>query len=347
MSQPQLRTINIGTHANDGTGDTLRVAAGKINDNFNDVYAALGIGGDVTFVNSVIAGDGIEVNRETGNVTITSVTPKFDTIAVAGNTSLVADLTHNVLTVAAGTNVGLVTDHTTNTLTVNAVDPRVANPTDWNASSGPTRILNKPAIPAAQVSSDWNAVTGVAQILNKPSILQSDWTQEDDTQIDYIKHKPSIMQADWLDGDTSSPGFIKNKPSVPVDVTDLTDIDNLLIKKAHNYIHEGSVNAGDTTTIYTFAYADVVGGTAIIHALIDDGAGGLDIQSAQVSIIISQPASGDPVVAKIFYNPLHTGLSPFAVFDASWDNVAGRAIITMQNTGTATAQVKVTAIEYN
>ena len=30
--------------ANDGTGDTLRVGADKINDNFNEVYAALGNG---------------------------------------------------------------------------------------------------------------------------------------------------------------------------------------------------------------------------------------------------------------------------------------------------------------
>lgn len=32
------KTINIGGGANDGTGDTLRVAGGKINDNFNEVY---------------------------------------------------------------------------------------------------------------------------------------------------------------------------------------------------------------------------------------------------------------------------------------------------------------------
>lgn len=34
--------INTGTTANDGTGDTLRVGAGKINDNFVELYTALG-----------------------------------------------------------------------------------------------------------------------------------------------------------------------------------------------------------------------------------------------------------------------------------------------------------------
>ena len=50
---------------------------------------------------------------------------------------------------------------------------------DWNSTTGYSRILNKPTIPAAQVNSDWNAASGVAQILNKPSIpaaqVNSDW----------------------------------------------------------------------------------------------------------------------------------------------------------------------------
>ena len=41
---------------------------------------------------------------------------------------------------------------------------------DWEATSGPAEILNKPTIPAAQVNSDWNASSGVAEILNKPTI---------------------------------------------------------------------------------------------------------------------------------------------------------------------------------
>lgn len=36
--------INTGTLANDGTGDTLRAAGGKINDNFGEIYTALGDG---------------------------------------------------------------------------------------------------------------------------------------------------------------------------------------------------------------------------------------------------------------------------------------------------------------
>ena len=38
------KTIGLGTTANDHAGDSLRVAGGKINDNFNELYTALGNG---------------------------------------------------------------------------------------------------------------------------------------------------------------------------------------------------------------------------------------------------------------------------------------------------------------
>lgn len=38
------QSLNIGTTANDNTGDTLRVGGDKINDNFNELYSAIGNG---------------------------------------------------------------------------------------------------------------------------------------------------------------------------------------------------------------------------------------------------------------------------------------------------------------
>jgi hypothetical protein len=44
------QTINIGTTANDGTGDSLRDGADKINDNFTELYDGAGVADDsVTF----------------------------------------------------------------------------------------------------------------------------------------------------------------------------------------------------------------------------------------------------------------------------------------------------------
>ena len=40
------QNISVGTSANDGTGDTLRSAGNKINENFVEIYNFLGTEGD-------------------------------------------------------------------------------------------------------------------------------------------------------------------------------------------------------------------------------------------------------------------------------------------------------------
>jgi hypothetical protein len=42
------KIIGLGTTANDHAGDSLRVAGGKINDNFTELYDALGVNGSLT-----------------------------------------------------------------------------------------------------------------------------------------------------------------------------------------------------------------------------------------------------------------------------------------------------------
>jgi hypothetical protein len=64
------QVINIGTTANDGTGDPLRTAFDKVNDNFTELYTD-----DAGDVGSIIAGTGISVDQATGNVTVTNSEP--------------------------------------------------------------------------------------------------------------------------------------------------------------------------------------------------------------------------------------------------------------------------------
>jgi len=61
------QTINIGSSANDGTGDPLRTAFDKINDNFNELYGASPFGQQIT-----IAGNEISSNVTNANLKLTA-----------------------------------------------------------------------------------------------------------------------------------------------------------------------------------------------------------------------------------------------------------------------------------
>jgi len=45
------KEVNIGTTGNDATGDSIRVGFDKVNQNFVEIYAALGLGGGLNFQN--------------------------------------------------------------------------------------------------------------------------------------------------------------------------------------------------------------------------------------------------------------------------------------------------------
>ena len=59
------QTINIGTTANDGTGDPLRTAFDKVNDNFTELYSD-----DAGDVNSVTGSGGLTASPTTGAVVV-------------------------------------------------------------------------------------------------------------------------------------------------------------------------------------------------------------------------------------------------------------------------------------
>ena len=95
------QTINIGTTANDGTGDPLRIAFDKVNDNFTELYSD-----DAADVNSVSGGQSISVDTSTGDVTVsvtdgsidfTQLDDRFSGLATNGAAagSLALDFSHN------------------------------------------------------------------------------------------------------------------------------------------------------------------------------------------------------------------------------------------------------------
>lgn len=97
--------------------------------------------------------------------------------------------------------------------------------------------------------------------------VQSDWTEDDSSEVSYIKHKPTTkpiqagtgisvtefannitiastvteqQQSDWTEGDTDDPTFIKNKPSTKQIVAGT----NVTITENANQITISSAGAG-------------------------------------------------------------------------------------------------------
>ena len=93
------------------------------------------------------------------------------------------------------------------------------------ATSGSYEDLkDKPEIPEPQVNSDWNSTTGKSRILNKPVIpvvptKVSAFTND----VGYITHAdlPPTVQSDWNQKNGVAPDYIRNKPTIPTELSDL------------------------------------------------------------------------------------------------------------------------------
>lgn len=92
-----IQTIGIGTVADDGTGDSLRVAGDKINDNFNEIYTTLGDGSSLTSTAITALNNATANELVTVGATITELDAEanltFDgtTLAVTGNITVPND----------------------------------------------------------------------------------------------------------------------------------------------------------------------------------------------------------------------------------------------------------------
>ena len=109
-----------------------------------------------------------------------------------------------------------------------------------------------------QIQSDWTQVdnTQLDYIKNKPVSpgvqVQSDWNQTDNLEVDFIKNKPSIpdspVNADW--NAITGLAEILNKPTIPASTSDLTNDSNFVSDAS--YVH--------TDTNYTSTEASKLAG---------------------------------------------------------------------------------------
>ena len=116
-----IQTINSGTIANDGTGDDLREAFVKVNNNFAELSARspeqttganLGASGEGIFAQislaelqfkKIVAGSAITLASDANTVTINSTATGLPSVQVfADNNNLTLDSNSNALTIAGG-----------------------------------------------------------------------------------------------------------------------------------------------------------------------------------------------------------------------------------------------------
>ena len=83
------QTVGIGTSANDGTGDSIRSGGDKINDNFTEVYNALGNGTTIAANTGTLVSNSYIIASYQSN---TQITTRLNTYALVANVASLAAL---------------------------------------------------------------------------------------------------------------------------------------------------------------------------------------------------------------------------------------------------------------
>lgn len=102
------QTINIGTAANDGTGDPLRDAFDKANDNFTELYAGQGAGVSTqsgTSYTAVLADAGGYIQFTNGSSVTFTIPPNSSVAFPVGTVIEMEQAGAGALSVAAGSGV--------------------------------------------------------------------------------------------------------------------------------------------------------------------------------------------------------------------------------------------------
>ena len=92
------QTVDLGSSANDGTGDSIRSGGDKVNDNFTELYNALGNGTTIAANTGTLASNAYLISSYQSN---TQITTRLNTYALVANVAALAALANTNTAIAA------------------------------------------------------------------------------------------------------------------------------------------------------------------------------------------------------------------------------------------------------
>lgn len=152
--------VNIGRTENDRSGDTLRAAFNKINENFNEVYYNLDIlGGTIDPADTIEAKFKGDLISAAGTILVNSITGKLTTEAVPTNVPLLYKFRANFLSDGNLSNVadlpvGWTSSKSANNITItHNVNRLVASIAYWGYSSSTNGLRLRHPTPGYEATS--------------------------------------------------------------------------------------------------------------------------------------------------------------------------------------------------
>ena len=267
-----------------------------------DITSITSIGGGSTYVE----GDGINIHNDIISVDMDYINSQLNIeTQICSAINISTAYTNEVLN-----------DYTTHTDVYNSIATAITEANNYTDNS-----IN-------EVMTIIEGATGDIQAVSA-NIKQSDWTQTDDTQIDYIKHKPEEIEVDFIDikeGDNIDISISGNTATISADLSNCathsevysatstaitsannytdTQINNLNIDQytTHSEVYSATSSAINSSNSYT--------DTAINNLNINQYATHNEVYNSSVTAINSANSYTDTAIANIDLTPAVEIVSP-------------------------------------
>jgi hypothetical protein len=290
------QTLNIGSTANDGTGDTLRVAMDKVNDNFDEIYASPLFNEDIT-----ISGNEIRANRSNDDLVFgPSGTGSivFPAIKINDNNIEATRSNDDINIVPSGT--GSVTIGSIS-VKDNTISTNISN-ADLELTPSGTGIVTAPEI---TVDSNINIKDNEIKTTVSNSDLVLNGSGTGSVKIAKADIDGGTIDNTVIGGTTAVAGtFTTVTANTSAVIDGVTIADNTISTNASNANLELSGNGTGTVTISGFSFPTSDGSTG--QFIKTDGAGNLGFATAGATLSHSDIADATTTVASSATTVLNT-----------------------------------------